>query len=257
VGDLDRPVAVSTLCACLDKVDLLISTARSGRLLRIGLRIAIVGRPNAGKSSLMNALLGHDRTIVTAVPGTTRDYVEERADFEGYPVVLIDTAGLRESDDPVETIGIQRSLAQAAGADEVWYVYDSAAGWTDLDREALESLDRPAIVVANKADLASSSLGIPVSALHGHGTDRLVAHARERFESQPGEGPLVNDRHLGELQAARAALTGTVETLHSTRPDDLAAVGLREALDALGRITGRSAAEDTLNRIFRDFCIGK
>jgi tRNA modification GTPase len=260
VGDLDRVALAESTEEALAEVRRLLQTSEVGRILRGGYRIAIVGPPNAGKSSLLNALLNEERAIVTEIPGTTRDYVEELVDFQGLPVALIDTAGLRETTDPVEEIGIQRTLSIAAGADEVWYVYDAAAGWTQRDQEELESFEKPATVLANKSDIVrDESVGLAISAETGEGLDQLVDLTVQRIvqDRDLATSPLINARHEEALLAAQEALQMTLRTAASEVPDDLLAVTLREAADYLGRITGETSSEDMLERIFRDFCIGK
>ncbi len=155
IGDLDRDhMARRRSRAILEGLDRLLGTADAGMIVRNGYRIAIVGPPNAGKSSLLNALLGEDRSIVTAIAGTTRDYVEEVLEVAGIPVILIDTAGLRSTEDLVETIGIERTRSIASNADEVWYLYDAASGWTpEDDDDRPQAMDRPVIILANKTDL--------------------------------------------------------------------------------------------------------
>lgn len=276
IGEFDREAGREKVDNLLRRIAELLNTAEAGRIMRQGLRIAIVGPPNAGKSSLMNALLGTDRSIVTDVPGTTRDFVEEQADIGGVPCVLIDTAGLRDTDDPVESIGVQRTRAQAANADLIWYVYDSSVGWTDADVAAATSFGRPVLVVANKADLIKvepvGRLAVPpipscppfpyaasVSARTGLGLDFLGADIHETI-FDPWEfdsGPTINLRHQPLLERAQTALVGVAATLDGDQPDDLLSVGLQEAIGALGEITGETATPDIIDRIFHDFCIGK
>jgi tRNA modification GTPase len=230
--------------------------------MREGLRIAIVGPPNSGKSSLLNALLGSDRAIVTDIPGTTRDFVEESADLGGVPCVLIDTAGLRETTDPVEALGVQRTRAQAANADVVWYVFDSSAGWRDSDSEAVGAFDRPVTVLANKADLvcglrpAVGGPSVPISALTGQGLSELVASLRQLADAAP-EQPFINDRHVPLLARAREALRKAREVLRADIPTDLLSTCLQDAGDALGQITGETASAEMLEAVFSRFCIGK
>jgi tRNA modification GTPase len=256
VGPLDRSAVRSSIQSVQEEVDRLLETASVGRLMRHGLRVAIVGPPNVGKSSLLNALLGSDRAIVSPVPGTTRDYVEERADFGGFPVVLIDTAGLRRTEDPIEEIGVQRSISQAAHADLVWYVIDSSVGWTQSDEESVYTFSAPVEVVANKSDLGNAGRGIAVSAITRSGLPELVASAQARFETNE-ELPAVNLRHRELLAESATALESAVSTLASDHPDDLVSVSLQEAVRSLGEITGETATPDVVSRIFREFCIGK
>ena len=256
IGELDRPRMIADIESICKDVDRLIATAASGRVLRNGFRIAIVGPPNAGKSSLMNALLGEERSIVTEVPGTTRDYVEELIDVHGLPVVLIDTAGLRPTEDLVESIGIQRTHAMAADADAVWYLYDSAVGWTENDRLAIESFDRPVTVLANKTDLAKASIGAPISALTMLGIADLLAGLVAEIQTSPN-APLINLRHKPLLEQAKSSLVECVISMENDAPDDLLSVLLTDAACHLGAITGETATPDMVDRIFHDFCIGK
>lgn len=258
IGDLDAEAAAHELERAKTEVEALLSTARSGRILRQGLRIAIVGRPNAGKSSLLNALLRSDRAIVHSSPGTTRDFVEELADLGGLPAVLIDTAGLRETADPVESEGVARTIRLAAGADVVWFVYDSAVGWTQEDERELSALGRDATIVANKADLrATQAKGISVSALEGAGLDGLVAATKSAVAFSDNAGMAISPRVAVELAVALEAIESAISTIQSEMPDDLLTVNLREAIEALGRVTGETASPDLVERIFHDFCIGK
>jgi tRNA modification GTPase len=254
IGDLDRVQAAEVCNRLLFSIDRLLMNAESGRILREGFRIAIVGPPNAGKSSLLNALLGAERAIVTDTPGTTRDYIEEQADFGGVPVVLIDTAGLRESDDAVESIGVQRSRTVASQADLVWYVYDGSIGTVTEDEVA--AFDRPVRLVANKADLGTSGPGLPVSALTGDGLAGLVQEVREQVDLDVAV-PLINRRHETILLTARDTLETFEHALENEGADDLLSVLLSQTIIQLGEITGETAAPDMVERIFHDFCIGK
>ena len=262
VGELDRPLALSRLESLSARLDGLLATAESGRIMRQGLRIAIVGPPNAGKSSLLNALLGHDRSIVTEIPGTTRDYVEESADLGGVPCVLIDTAGLRETEERIEAIGVERSRLIAENADLVWYVVDGSAGtgpppppgaWTLLNKCDLvpESARTAAGCERGMASL------FWISALTGEGLPELIAAVRGLAQLDGDIGPRIAPRHGPLLGRAREAIEGVRATLSNPIPDDLASVGLHEAIRALGEVTGESASPDIIEQIFRDFCIGK
>lgn len=258
VGDLDRPSVLTTLAGASAMIEALLAGAQPSRLIRNGLRIALVGRPNVGKSSLLNALLGVDRAIVTDIPGTTRDTIEETASVRGYPVVLTDTAGLRDTEDPVEALGVARSRAAIEQADEVWLVFEAPLGITEKDRGLAESLGRDAIWVANKSDLGEfAGDAIRASAVAEGGVSLLVDWIVAKFETTH-EAPLANDRHEPELAAALESICQASETLTNISvPVDLACVDLYAALDRLGRITGRTAPDEIIQRIFAEFCIGK
>lgn len=262
IGELDREGSAFSLASAVDEIDNLLETAPFSRILRRGLRVAIVGLPNAGKSSLLNAILGSERAIVTDLPGTTRDFVEEQIDVDGIPVVLIDTAGLRESQDRIESMGIQRSRTVAADADQVWYVFDSSVGWTVDDDLWLEGVSgapserRGPTIVANKCDLTRSDRGIAVSASTGEGLGSLLASLPEGLDIGHRE-IAINSRHAELLGKVREVTDLSIQTLRSDRPTDLASVFLQDALYALGQVTGETAAPDMISRIFSDFCIGK
>ncbi len=256
IGDLDRDRMAEGVRAMIDRLDQLLATADAGMIVRNGYRIAIVGPPNAGKSSLLNALLGEARSIVPAIAGTTRDYVEEVLEVAGIPVVLIDTAGLRSTEDLVETIGIERTRTIASNADEVWYLYDAVAGWTAVDDAVIQTIERPVTILANKSDLAPATVGTPISALTRAGLDTLLGTLSKSIH-QVESGPLINLRHKPLLEQARIALSDCLKSMAADAPDDLLSVLLTEAASHLGAITGETATPDMIHRIFHDFCIGK
>jgi tRNA modification GTPase len=246
--------------------------ARAGRILREGARVAIVGRPNVGKSSLLNALLGEERAITTDIPGTTRDTLEESLIVGGVPIVILDTAGLRESADVVEQIGVERTRRAAERADLILFVYDLTAPDWDADRALLESLPTrtPKLLVGNKVDAAASERAtlrpkrlpdtVLISALTGAGLDALQEAILTALELQRigEETPtLTHQRHIQAVKDAKRALEQAREALRQGYPPDLIAVDLRTAWLALGAITGETADETLVQRIFRDFCIGK
>lgn len=233
-----------------------------GERLRDGLHVAIVGAPNAGKSSLLNALAGRDAAIVSARAGTTRDVIEVHLDFGGFPVVLADTAGLRDATDEIEEEGIRRALERAERADVKLAVLDGTI-WPTVDAVTLRLVDRDTIVVVNKLDLcgrvAGTVAGLPVvsvSARTGDGLrcleERLAGFAADRL-SGSGAPALTRARHRSALEECHGAL---LRSLTAPLPE-LAAEDVRMAARALGRITGRVDVEDVLDVIFRDFCIGK
>ncbi|MCW5942030.1 MAG: tRNA uridine-5-carboxymethylaminomethyl(34) synthesis GTPase MnmE [Fimbriimonadaceae bacterium] len=261
VGEVDRETLGVDLRNVSARIDRLLATAGVGRIVRAGLRIAIVGRPNAGKSSLLNTLLDADRAIVTDIPGTTRDYVEERVDLGGVPCTLVDTAGLRATHDPIEYQGVERAKAIADDADLVWYLYDASVGLTDEDRTLAESFVRPVWLVANKVDLGlrdAAETPHAVSSVTRNGIADLVS-AVAGFVAVPADERwvAVNARHAKCLDEAKNALAEATRTLAKPVPDDMVTVSLQRAYAALGEITGETASPDLIERVFRDFCVGK
>ena len=250
-------------------MDELLRTATEGQLLRRGIRAAIVGRPNVGKSSLLNQLLGRDRAIVSARPGTTRDTIEETANIRGLPVVLVDTAGLREARDEIEQEGIRRSHTAVAQAELILRVVDLSAPAHPEDLAFLAGgRSGKCVVIGNKADLprqlewpASALPLTEVSCLDGRGIETL----KDRIKEQVWTGEIradtlevmINSRHQDALRRAREATLRTLDALRQETPLDLAAVDLRIATRAVGEIVGQTATEDLLDTIFREFCIGK
>ncbi|MDP6841886.1 MAG: tRNA uridine-5-carboxymethylaminomethyl(34) synthesis GTPase MnmE [Rhodospirillales bacterium] len=234
-----------------------------GERLRSGLSIAILGPPNAGKSSLLNRLAERDVAIVSERAGTTRDVIEVHLDLGGYPVVLADTAGLREARDELEDEGVRRALARASGADVKILVFDGAA-WPELDRHTLDQLDDDAVTVVNKIDLGldlnqsrqTDLKAIGISAKTGSGIDRLLATLSAVAEEMcaGNDSPaLTRTRHRLALLECREAL----QRFQAAGEVELAAEDLRLAARAIGRVTGRVDVEDILDRIFSEFCIGK
>jgi tRNA modification GTPase len=238
--------------------------AQQGRLLQEGATVVIAGRPNAGKSSLLNALAGHDAAIVTPQPGTTRDVLRERIDLDGLAVWLIDTAGLRESADVVEAEGIRRARVELARADHVLYVVDAAdAVAVAAAADEIAALEVAAGVtrVMNKVDLApaAAEAGIAVAATAGEGLDRLRGCLRDALGYRPGgEGVhSARRRHLDALERSRAHVVAAAVQLAESADAELVAEELRLAQDALGEVVGRFTSEDLLGTIFSRFCIGK
>lgn len=247
----------------LAEVEALLGTARAGRIAKRGARLALVGRPNAGKSSLLNALLGYRRSIVSEAPGTTRDYLEAPLEIGGVPVTAIDTAGIRETGDRIEASGVEVAREIAAGADLVLCLLDRARPLERDDHALLASLP-PArtLFLASKADLApawdEAAVEAPllaVSSERGDGLAALRDAVRERLVGDAAgvEGWISNERHAEALERVRARVVDALAA-----PDDLAALDLEEALRALAEITGRGEiAEDALAHIFANFCVGK
>ena len=271
--DIDPDTGAALLArfeAVWSGLDALLATAGQGRILREGVRTVIYGEPNVGKSSLLNALLGSERAIVSAVPGTTRDTVEEFVNVRGLPLRLIDTAGLRDTADAVEAIGIERTRQTLARADLALRVFDAS-----LPRPADAALPAPApaaveLRVLNKADLGvhpswqdlpSAPPGVRVSCVTSEGLETLANAIYERVTSgQVAWNPsaaAINARHQDCLRRARAGIEAAREALQAGRSPEFVALDLRLTLDALGEVVGGVDAEDILGRIFSTFCIGK
>ncbi len=256
------------------KLDQVFKEARQGALVRDGMRVVIAGRPNAGKSSLLNALSGRESAIVTSIEGTTRDVLREHIHIDGMPLHIIDTAGLRESPDEVEQIGIQRAWQEIQQADRVLLLVDSRqTPQTDpvtIWPEFIAQLDDPARVtlIRNKIDLTGEAAGlfdqapnpyISISAATGAGVDALKQHLKSIMGySETGEsGFTARRRHLDALERAQGFLNSGQAQLQGYAAGELLAEDLRQAQNALGEITGEFTPDDLLGRIFSSFCIGK
>ena len=279
--DVDEPNSAwlkSEISKVLEDLDGLISSAQKGRIYREGLRIVIAGHVNVGKSSLLNALLRHSRAIVTPIPGTTRDIIEENLEICGIPVIAIDTAGIRDTIDPVEIIGVERSWESVESADIILLVLDINEGLTKSDLQVFDAVsnNKPVIVVLNKTDKLSiheqenakqqiiKDIKHPItsvltSAFIGEGIEYLE-NTIAAVSGDVGELESVtvsNVRHMQALAEASKSLKQALFTLELNQPIDLLNVDLTSARYNLGLITGESAAEDLLERIFSEFCIGK
>ncbi|GAB4347252.1 MAG: tRNA uridine-5-carboxymethylaminomethyl(34) synthesis GTPase MnmE [Gammaproteobacteria bacterium] len=257
------------LAALLERNVVLRRLARQGALLREGMSVVIAGQPNVGKSSLLNALSGRESAIVTRQPGTTRDVLREQIVIEGMPVHVIDTAGLRESDDIVELEGINRAWREIERADRLLLVVDDRFGVGEEERAILKRLPErlPKTVIRNKIDLSGAEAGcqtggsdpeLRLSALTGEGIDRLRDHLRESagFTAESGLFS-ARRRHLEALSRAEGHLEGALERLRRREGGELAAEELRLAQQSLNEITGEFSSDDLLGRIFSSFCIGK
>ncbi|MGV2831287.1 tRNA uridine-5-carboxymethylaminomethyl(34) synthesis GTPase MnmE [Myxosarcina sp. GI1(2024)] len=255
----------------LTEVTKILATAERGELLRSGLKVAIVGRPNVGKSSLLNAWSQSDRAIVTNLPGTTRDVVESTLVVKGIPVRVLDTAGIRDTVDTVEKIGVERSRQVATAADLVLLTIDAAAGWTNEDEAIyLQVKHRPIILVINKTDLARADkvqypqeipLAIDTVAAKNQGIERLETAilnlvTAERLSATDSD-LAINQRQAAALTRVKVALQQVRETIEAGLPLDFWTIDLRGAIQALGEITGEEVTESLLDRIFSRFCIGK
>ncbi|MGH7857516.1 MAG: tRNA modification GTPase, partial [Candidatus Binatia bacterium] len=274
VGELDRESLRREVDVVRARIGALAATYAGGRILREGARVAIVGKPNAGKSSLLNRLLGSERAIVTPAPGTTRDVIEDSIDLGGIPVVLSDTAGVRESTDDIERLGIERTRAAIAEADLAVVVLDGSRALDEDDAAVLDATQQTArILLINKRDLEPRLAVTAVDSLAGDGAIVVEASARtgqgigglcERLVHALGAAPVASgevvvtrERHFRALEAAMASLSRVLDSLGEVQPPDIVAVDVMAALDHLGEIVGRTSPEAVLDRIFSEFCIGK
>ena len=249
-------------------------TADTGKILREGLKTAILGKPNVGKSSLMNSILGENRAIVTDIPGTTRDVIEEFVNINGIPLKIVDTAGIRETDDVVEKIGVEKSIKHLKSSDLTLVVLDTSRELDREDIEILESIDKEkTIVILNKIDLENrmdmervkeyvdSKNIINISALKSEGIDMIHDRIEEMVFSgeisNSGEVMITNSRHKDAIYKAMEAINDAVSALKDKMSYDFIEVDLRDAWDALGYINGDTVSEDLLDTIFSNFCIGK
>ncbi len=268
---LDEVEIERQLQAVLTKVQHILATAEQGELLRNGLKVAIVGCPNVGKSSLLNAWSKSDRAIVTDLPGTTRDVIESTLVVGGIPIQVMDTAGIRETVDRVEKLGVERSLVAAAGADLILFTIDASLGWTTADSEIYQQVKHlPLVLVINKIDLAN-----PQTVIHPGEINHIVyASATNQAGITDLETKIldlthrgnvvaansevaINQRQSAALTRAKVALKQVQETVANQLPLDFWTIDLRGAIQALGEITGEEVTESVLDRIFSRFCIGK
>ena len=276
IEDTEIPSAIlKNADSWISEIDHLIDSAENGKLLREGIRAAIAGKPNAGKSSVLNYLLGEDRAIVTEIEGTTRDSLTEQLTISGIPLILTDTAGIRSTDDRVEKIGVDRARAAIDNADLVFFVADRSRALDNRDREIagrIREKNKKCIVLLNKSDLDSvtdeacikSLLDAPVvsfSAKEETGLEQLEDLLKKMFFkgdlTYDDQVIVTNERHLDCLQRARDSLSLVTEGIRMQMPVDMLTIDLMEAYSLLGEMIGEAAGDDLIDEIFRQFCMGK
>lgn len=257
-----------------EMIEKLLSTADTGRMIREGIRVAIVGKPNVGKSSLMNSLLRETRAIVTEIPGTTRDTIEEAISIRNIPVYLVDTAGIRETSNEVERLGIERSKAAFNEADFIIFIMDGSSAISDEDREIASYLDgRDSVVLINKNDLergftnddvrelVNDPVIIETSLINNEGIEEIENHIEELVyggELSQHDSTMVNNvRHIELLKQSRDSLRDAMEMTLAREALDFIEVDVRNAYDLLGEITGETVSDDIINEVFARFCLGK
>lgn len=256
-----------------DRLDKLERTFTNGKILREGVKTAIIGRPNAGKSSLLNLLLNEERAIVTEIEGTTRDTIEEYISLEGIPFKIIDTAGIRETNDTVEKIGVQKAMEIAKKSDLIIAIFDISKRITDEDKKILEILkEKNAIIILNKIDITKECVDkeifekinkkiIIMSAKTQEGVQELLETmvkmvSNEEIQSD-GELLAINARHKSLISKAKCALEKSIETINLGMPLDVISIYIKNILEELGKITGESVTDDIISEIFSKFCLGK
>ncbi|MCL2391522.1 MAG: tRNA uridine-5-carboxymethylaminomethyl(34) synthesis GTPase MnmE [Oscillospiraceae bacterium] len=272
IDEFQMQIYIAALVGAKESLERLLETHNRGRVMLLGVPTAIIGRPNTGKSSLLNALLGYERAIVTDIPGTTRDTIEEKLVFGGVVLRLIDTAGLRNTDDTVEKLGVQRTLSAVKGAGLVIVVLDGSMPLCEEDYEALRSIppDVPKVAVINKSDLPPvldthtiSQLGLDylhISAQTGEGIDAFDAKIKEMFPllgiSPTGE-IITNARQADAISRALEAVQLAIDAIAVSVTPDAVLTDIESALSCLGEVTGKTMREDIITRIFERFCVGK
>jgi tRNA modification GTPase len=268
VGEAVPGETISRLGGLVEELEELAATYATGRLLTNGCRVAIVGPPNAGKSTLFNALVGSERAIVTEIPGTTRDTLEATVDVAGIPVEIVDTAGLRDTEDRVEQIGVARAREVAAAADALIYVLDARGAWSESDTAAMASVTgngKPILVIANKSDMLApgerpvrGELFCGLSPDAGERLGRLLHQTISSGVAIDSGGEIIASlRQKNLVERCRGQAATAVAALKDGEPPQYAATHVNSALDALADLVGETTSEDVLRRVFATFCIGK
>lgn len=255
-----------------DTITKLVESYDKGKMIKEGIKTAIVGKPNVGKSSLLNSILREERAIVTSIAGTTRDTIEEIINIKGIPLIMVDTAGIRKTQDEVENIGVQKSKKMLKEADLVLFVLDSSRDFSDEDREIYDSIESEKVIgILNKIDmekklditnLTKVKKWIEISALENIGIDTLENEIynfilSENIEDSSEKLIITNIRHKSALEKTKKSIENIFETIDMGYPMDLIAVDLNDALDSLSEVTGEISSEDLLDHIFSNFCVGK
>lgn len=268
IEDVRREKIIDILERQVKKINELVATFDSGKIIKNGIVTAIVGKPNVGKSSLLNLLLKEDRAIVTEIAGTTRDTIEESVTLKGITLRLIDTAGIRKTEDVVENIGVEKSKRVMNDAELILFLIDGTKGFLEEDREILREIgDKNHIILVNKSDLKNEKVAINeenvinISAKTGDGMNELENRIEEMFNLKKididNEVIITNIRHKDLLSKAEKGLKEAIVTVENGLPIDMVSINVKSAIFALGEILGESVSEDVLNKIFEKFCVGK
>ncbi len=270
--DVTAEMAIKDLEITKKEIKGFIETAEEGKILREGLSTVIVGKPNVGKSSLLNALTKENRAIVTDIPGTTRDIIEEYINISGIPIKIIDTAGIRQTEDVVEKIGVERSRAKINDADLIIFILDSSSELSEEDKEIINHIsNKKYMILLNKSDLNSKITKenleninckeiYSISAKTGEGIDKVRVAIKDMFfkgQISTNNVIITNSRHKEALLRAYECIESAIDTLNHTFAIDLASIDIRNAWTFLGEITGDSLEENIIDKIFKSFCLGK
>lgn len=253
-----------------EEIDRILKYEEQSRIIEEGIAIAIIGRPNTGKSTLLNTLIKRDRAIVTDTPGTTTDTIEEEMSIKGIRTKMIDTAGIRKSTKAIESEGIKRTLEAIEKADMILAVFDGADDLTAEDENILRlTKEKRSIAVINKCDkkqkihendIKTNVKAITISAINGKGIDELQNEIIKMIGAEkiePGKGLYINTRHCAALRECKSSLDQVIESVIHRSPADIITIDMRDAIESLGKITGQSAGDDVINEVFERFCVGK
>lgn len=262
IPELSYDVVCETLKDSHKTIKKLLSTADYGKILRDGLPVAVIGKPNVGKSSILNYLSGEDRAIVTDIAGTTRDVIEEYVELDGIPIKLMDTAGIHQTEDVVEKIGVERSKMAANDASLILAVFDMSNPIDEKDKEILELIkDRNSVIVLNKSDLERKNdlEGIEISAKNGTGMEELVQKIVEYAskDTKENESVITNERHIECLLRCKESIERALNSAELNMPVDMLAIDITEAIGDLGEITGQTVSQEIVDKVFHNFCLGK
>ncbi|MBN2504440.1 MAG: tRNA uridine-5-carboxymethylaminomethyl(34) synthesis GTPase MnmE [Bacilli bacterium] len=266
VEQLTGEIIIPRIESLLERINSILSKANTGRIIRDGIKTVIVGKPNVGKSSLLNSLLKEEKAIVTEISGTTRDLIEAEMNLDGILLKLVDTAGIRETTDTIEKIGIDRTKAAMEDADLVLLVLDQSAELTEHDKALLDvTSDKTRIIVGNKTDLGKkldlhTEKVINISAKNHIGIDSLAAEVKTLFLKSKFDSKdtlIANVRHIARLEQTKQCLADSLESAKAKLPIDMIEIDLRDAWSYLGEITGENSSDSLINALFANFCLGK
>ncbi len=274
IEEVTNNKALGILENAKNKLESLKDTFRSGKILKEGIKTAIIGRPNAGKSSLLNKILKEERAIVSEIEGTTRDTIEEFITIKGIPLKIIDTAGIRKTSDKIEEIGVRKAIDIAKDAELVLVILDNSKDLTEEDREILKLAEsKNSIILLNKVDLKENNLEnseelkrlnkkvVKISAKNGNGIEELYNEIENMFQIKnletDGEIIITNIRHKNQIEYAINNINEAINAVKNNLPIDIISISIKQTLEDLGKITGENVSEDIINEIFSKFCLGK